>query len=62
MRRVLIDDYVDNYLNGIIANMKKLGLNNISKPEALRVLIRQNNERAASQMVRKRRSREVVFR
>ncbi len=56
------DEKVETHLNEIMNRLKDMGIKNVSKPMALRVIIRMNQE-AQIKMKRKRRSKfGLVFR
>ena len=58
--RIVIGKETDKYLNGVIANLKALGLKNVQKPDAIRYIIKMN-ETVNLKARRKRRSNEVYF-
>ena len=53
MNRISFDEKVEQYLNERIEQLKKLGIKNPSKPDALRTLIEENRV-AQLKMKRKR--------
>ena len=56
------DEKVETHLNEIMNRLKQMGIKNVSKPMALRVIIQMNQE-AQIKMKRKRRSKfGLVFR
>jgi len=59
-KRVLIDNNMESHLNKIIVSMRNLGIKNIQRPDAIRVMI-QMNEEANLRIKRKKKSREVYF-
>jgi len=42
MKRVAFDKRIEDYLNNEIIRLNKLGLTNVTKPDALRFIIEQN--------------------
>lgn len=57
MSRILrFDEQIERYLNQRIEELKKLGIKNPSKPDALRTLI-EENRMAQLKLKRKRRSK-----
>jgi len=56
MNRVSFDKEVELHLNEIINRLNQMGIRNVSKPMALRVIIEMNKE-AQIKLKRKRRSR-----
>ena len=62
MKRISFDKKVEKYLNEQIVKLKELGIKNVSKPDALRFIIEQN-QAINIKMKRKRSSkRELLFR
>lgn len=59
-KRIRLDDHTEKYLNQVISNMRKLGLHHISKPDALRIIIRENIS-AGLKVKRKPKSKKVMF-
>ncbi|MBU1020047.1 MAG: hypothetical protein KJ847_02440 [Firmicutes bacterium] len=59
-KRVLIDNNMENHLNKIIVSMRNLGIKNIQRPDAIRVMIKMNEE-ANLRINRKKKSKEVYF-
>ncbi len=56
MSRISFDEKVEVHLNEIINRMEKMGIRNVSKPKALRVIIEMNKE-AKIKLRRKKRSK-----
>lgn len=56
MSRVSFDKQVEVHLNEIMNRLKQMGIKNVSKPMALRVIIKMNEE-AKIKLKRKRRSK-----
>jgi hypothetical protein len=56
MNRVTFDEKVEVHLNEIMNRLRQMGIKNVSKPMALRVIIEMNKE-AAIRLKRKRSSK-----
>lgn len=56
MKRITFDEKVETHLNEIMNRLKLMGIKNVSKPMALRVVIEMNKE-AAIKLRRKRSSK-----
>lgn len=54
------DDEIGRYLDDVMSSLKNVGIKNVSKSDALRFIIRQNQE-VKLQFKRKGRSNEIVF-
>jgi hypothetical protein len=45
LRKILsYDEEIDNYLNNVITSLKMTGIKNVSKADALRFIIKQNEQ------------------
>ncbi len=59
-QRVRVDNKTDKYLDGIMANLRALGLKNVQRPDAIRYIIKMN-EAVNLKAKRKKRSKVVYF-
>lgn len=54
------DDEIGRYLDDVMSSLKNVGIKNVSKSDALRFIIKQNQE-VKLHFKRKRKSNDLVF-
>lgn len=55
------DEEIDNYIKSVIANLQKLGIKRVSKADALRFIIKQNEAANLNYKRKKKTKKEMVF-